>query len=355
MFQPGAVITFDPRVVRDEIHGGFCLPVNLPPNVSLSRGTLLGQRIGAQNHTFTLSVSDTVGGGIWRLSAVDPLTGLARETEDLDHDISNADLATALEAIYGSGNVAVTGSALPTGPLTITLQNQLAGFPATSPTLTVSALTGGGSYDIATGQVGRSAGTYEAYASLKLANPAAAPTASGTGSAGGYAAGSYNVQVAYETAEGETAGSPVASIAMTSAQQLRIGQITGLSARVTRVNVYVNGNHAGAITPSGGTAAQTDFTLTAGSVIPGKRIPRHNSTGNPRCVLPRTVATDAHGLITLGEQASGYLNEKGDKSITAFFAGTFRTQDLVGLDADAAHILGRMLKGTLGDGLILIF
>lgn len=352
MFQPGAVITFDPRVVRDEIMGGFCLPVNLPPSVQLARGTLLGQRIGAQNHTFTITVTDTVSGGTWRLSAVDPLTGLTRSTGDLAYNISNADLATALEAIYGTGNVAVTGTALATGPATITLQGSLAGFPATVPTLTQTALTGGGSFAIATGQLGRSAGTHEAYTALKLANPAAAPTPSGTGSAGGWAAGSYSVQVTHETAEGETAGSPVASVALTAAQQLRIAQITGLNARVTKVNVYVNGHHAGVIVPSGGTAAQTDFTLTAASVIAGKRIPSHNSTGNPTCILPRTVATDAHGLITYGDTASGYLNERGDKSIPAFFGGIFKPQDIVGLDADAVAILGRIIKGTMANGLI---
>jgi hypothetical protein len=354
MFRPGAVIDFDPRTVQSQIDGGLAFSINLAPSLTLGRGTVLGQLGDAVNHVFTITVSDTVSGGTFAISATDPMTGVVATTAALAYDISNADLEDALEGIYGAGNVTVAGTALATGPVTITLNGRLAGFPAPLPTIAGAALTGGGSYGIAATTAGRPKGSFAAYSTIKVAAPAAAVTPSGTGSSGGWAAGAYLIQHTFETAEGETTPGPQAAVALTAGQQLRIAQITGLDARITRVNIYANGSHVGSITPASGSAAQADFTTTAASRVASKTPPTINTTGNPRAILPRDLATDASGLVTLGARAGGYLNDQGDASTPALFGGVFKTTDLVGLDADAAAILGRILKGTLADGLIAV-
>jgi hypothetical protein len=81
-----------------------------------------------------------------------------------------------------------------------------------------------------------------------------------------------------------------------------------------------------------------------------------NSDGsqNPKCILRYDCITDSAGLISLGDTAGGEWGHKM-KSIDAWFDGTFRTEDLVGLDANAVTKLGRLLNGTIYHGRIAIF
>lgn len=334
--------------------GALALPVQLGPSTTYKAGALLGLRSGAQNHVWTIADTPTVSGGTFDIEGlVNPLTGLEQDVTDLAYDISNADLEDALEAVFGAGNVAVAGSGLPGNDTTITLQGNLAGFPAPLPTIDSTNLTGGGALSISLTTEGRSKDTYDLYSSLKQSDPAAAPSPSGTGSGGGFAAGAYMVQVTYETAEGETKGSPVATVALTADQQLRIAAISGLGSNITKVHVYVNGQHVGSITVSGGTVPQTDFTQTSGTA--GKRIPTVNTTGRARAIVPATVTTDARGRPSLADQSGGDHLGGHDPSSHAWFRGLFRTTDLTGLDDDAVAQLGRLVKGTTSDGLLAIF
>jgi hypothetical protein len=347
--------TYDEGQVVPIVPGsGVAYNIQLGRSLTLAAGTILGMLNSAINHRWTITVANTVSGGAWDLTVTDPIGNAAVTLAGLAYNITNAALEDRLEEVFGAGNVAVAGTALATGPITITLQGDYAGIPAALPTIDGAELTGGGSYGIAETLVGQAADSYVAASTLKASPPAAAVTPSGTGSSGGWAAGAYVIQHTFETATGETTAGPQAAVALTAGQQLRIAQITGLDARITRVNIYANGSHVGSITPASGSAAQADFTTTAASRVASKTPPTINTTGNPRAILPRDLATDASGLVTLGARAGGYLNDQGDASTPALFGGVFKTTDLVGLDADAAAILGRILKGTLADGLIAV-
>lgn len=77
-----------------------------------------------------------------------------------------------------------------------------------------------------------------------------------------------------------------------------------------------------------------------------------NGTGVPKGLLMTDCVTDASGNITYGLQAQ---SEFGETHLTAdiYTEGTFRTEDLVGLDAGAVTALGRIIEGTLaGPGLL---
>lgn len=349
------VLTFDPRESLNIDKTGLVLPVNLAPSTTFSRGTVLGCVSGSANHVHTLTVTSTVSGGTFTLSVYNPLR---QQTYQISHNgssalaynISNADLQAALEVAFGVGNVVVAGSALPTGPLTFTFQGDLAGMPVPVPTLGIGSLTGGGSYAIASTTIGRSRDTYTPYASLKLANPSTAPSCSGTGAAGSFAAGSYVVSYTLVTAEGETLPSPATTIALTAGQSLRIAAISSLDSRVVAVNYYVNGLFAGSKTVTNGTATQTD--IVAGSIT-GTLQPRNNTTGAPRAILPVSCVTDASGRVVQGSVTGvGPQFETGYSAVAAYFDGCFRTTDLVGLDSDAVALLGRVIKGDLTNGII---
>lgn len=77
-----------------------------------------------------------------------------------------------------------------------------------------------------------------------------------------------------------------------------------------------------------------------------------NSDGSevPRCLLRRACVVSS-GLIYYGAQAS---SEYGltDTSAPAYFSGTFFSQDLNGLDANAVTKLGRQAQGDATTGTI---
>jgi hypothetical protein len=347
--------TYDEGQVVPIVPGsGVAYNIQLGRSLTLAAGTILGMVNSAINHRWTITVADTVSGGAWDLTVTDPIGNAAVTLAGLAYNITNAALEDRLEEVFGAGNVAVAGTALATGPITITLQGDYAGIPAALPTIDGAELTGGGSYGIAETLVGQAVDSYVAASTLKASPPAAAVTPSGTGSSGGWAAGAYVIQHTFETATGETTAGPQAAVALTAGQQLRIAQITGLDAKVTAVHIYANGSHVGSIAPAAGVAAQTDFTTTAAGRVASKRIPGHNTTGNARCVLPAARATDIRGASALAGQAGGEQHGGYWPSTAAFFKGVFRTSDLVGLDADTMADLGRLIKGTMADGYLSI-
>lgn len=97
------------------------------------------------NEVQTLTVSGTVSGGTYIINF------RGQQTASLAYNATAAAIQAALEALgaIGSGNVAVTGGALPGTPATITFQGALAGLDVPAVTIT-SSLTGGGSYLVAT-------------------------------------------------------------------------------------------------------------------------------------------------------------------------------------------------------------
>lgn len=85
----------------------------------------------------------------------------------------------------------------------------------------------------------------------------------------------------------------------------------------------------------------------------------YNSGGSGGVELPKLLlrydsATDASGGITLGNQAG---SEFGAVQMTtpAYYTGTFRCEDLVGLDSNAVGKIGKLIYGTVAKGAIRLF
>jgi hypothetical protein len=71
----------------------------------------------------------------------------------------------------------------------------------------------------------------------------------------------------------------------------------------------------------------------------------------PKVILESDCATDALGKVNLGTLVVG----ASPMAVTyddawVFVGGDFRCEDLVGLDEDAARVLGRLIEGTLEQG-----
>jgi hypothetical protein len=76
-----------------------------------------------------------------------------------------------------------------------------------------------------------------------------------------------------------------------------------------------------------------------------------DGTGVAKLLLEFDCATDGQGDVTQGSLAAGSAGVTFPTA-SAFFAGTFPTQELVGLDAQAASQLGSLVEGDLTAGLL---
>jgi hypothetical protein len=105
---------------------------------------------------------------------------------------------------------------------------------------------------------------------------------------------------------------------------------------------------------TGGTPAASFANTTTG--VTGNTFAAYADGGSggldtARCILAYDVATDAGGNIFLGTSTS---SERGfsTKDTPAYFVGIFLTTDLTGLTAAAVADLGRLLSGTVADGVL---
>jgi hypothetical protein len=108
-----------------------------------------------------------------------------------------------------------------------------------------------------------------------------------------------------------------------------------------------------------GGAGVTGGTITDASAVTGTAGPSGTykaytsgaSDGSqiPKVILAYAATTDASGNITYGGQDFAETR----KSAPAYISGTFRTEELVGLDANAVTVMGaRLLNGTVGTGTV---
>lgn len=102
---------------------------------------------------------------------------------------------------------------------------------------------------------------------------------------------------------------------------------------------YVRGTVLGEVTATPGT-----YKAYASANVDGSQ--------NPAMLLMYSCVVDASGNVSLGTSTTG--GEWGQvfgKSAPAYMAGIFRTQELVGLDANAVtKLAGRLLEGTVTAG-----
>jgi hypothetical protein len=75
-----------------------------------------------------------------------------------------------------------------------------------------------------------------------------------------------------------------------------------------------------------------------------------------RCVLRYSCSTDSAGNITIASLVAGHgvLYDRTYSQVDAFMSGSFLCSDLVGLDAAAVGQLGRLIEGTVTEGLLRV-
>lgn len=79
-----------------------------------------------------------------------------------------------------------------------------------------------------------------------------------------------------------------------------------------------------------------------------------NGAQNPKGILRYACTTDANGMITFGDGAVAEWGQQ-TRSTDMWVKGTFRCEDLVGLDANAITKLGRLINGTPAHGRLMVF
>lgn len=270
-----------------------------------------------------------------------------------------------LEALpnIGTGNVNVTGGALPT-VINITFQNALANLPQPLITKVTNSLTGGTAPDatVARTTAGVAYNRYVPYNGTQVTAPVA-PTVAGNGAGSAFAAGTHLVQMTFLTAAGESTPSPASAVTLTAAQNIRVSAVASVNATyttnygltpITGANFYVDGVWTGTVAISGGNIPQTD--LTGAALAQGKNPPQTNTafvygdgTQSPRLILKFDVTTNERGLVNFGS-ASTSQHGASKIDVPAYEGGIFRYGDLIGCDQYAiSSMLGRFLSGSIAD------
>lgn len=110
-------------------------------------------------------------------------------------------------------------------------------------------------------------------------------------------------------------------------------------------------------TADGVTAAASIAHTTTGKTM-GKftAYNANNTDGSqyPLGVAPANFETDALGRVTYGNVPLLPPYFTYDRSVPVYILGFFFTQDLQGLDANAVSLLGRLVCGTVADGVLYI-
>lgn len=140
-----------------EPHRARRVPVNLAPSTVFTRGTLLGQITSAATDVQTITITGSPTGGTITLTFPNGQT-----TGAIAYNTSLSAMAAALAPIFGTPNIAVTGTA--GASYVLTAAGNLVGLPLGLLTVT-GALTGGTTPAVAVVHttLGRSAGTFAAY------------------------------------------------------------------------------------------------------------------------------------------------------------------------------------------------
>lgn len=340
-------------VVGKELRVG----VNFAPNLVVKKGQIMALIVAAAvTATYTLTFSGSPTAGTFKLSyrgnPTDPITysGTAATLRE--------NIRKALIALPGceDGDWVITG----TGPITISGAGRLAGLPIEPITISSQSITGG-TVAAAAGVTGVAGNRHTIYDGSVLAAPAAnAVSYTGTGSAGTWAAGTYMIQHTWETAAGETTPSPLVPVTLTGSQSLRVNAVNAAGTPDTAVylNIYCNGGRIAQIsvtTPgSSGNVAQTDIAGAASATgADGKRLPTSNTaytntdgTAVAKGIAPCDFRTNNKGQVIRASR-EGIVSPVD--SIDILVGGCFKSDDLIGLTADAVRDLGaKWRKGSLG-------
>jgi hypothetical protein len=311
--------------------------VKLPASISYTKGTVLGETFGG-NEIQTIVV-DATGGTFTITYAGDTTTAL-------DFDATAAEVEAALEALdaVGSGNVSVVAR-------------------STRYTLTHTDGTDGGTFALRVTIGGVSANTTAlawnvAAADIDTALEALDNAPAGSFTVSGSDGGPYTITFLPTIGE---VGLEVVNDLTTDGGVFEGGVVLANLANGAYIVTFQNdlgAGNVGAMTTdatllTGGAGTATVATPTAGSAGTAGTFRAYDPAGSDgrqiaRCILEYDVETDSSGNVTL------FSSEHGETyaSAPAYFCGTFATADLVGLDDAAVAQLGRLITGTVAQGVL---
>lgn len=204
------------------------------------------------------------------------------------------------------------------------------------------------------------AGYYDVYDSTLIA-PGVAATLS-EGAAGDLGAGDHHLVYTFvDSLGGESLPSPDSSITLSALKRLHVAALGALPLGAVGVNWYLsdapNSLILREIASNTGEAMDLDAYPDGSQPMPpgtGSAFVYNDGRQVPRCVLEVGCFTDADGAIWLGNPLVATESQFSVDKVPAWFSGAFRTTDVPNLDARAIGLLGRLLTGSLSDGLFVI-
>lgn len=109
---------------------------------------------------------------------------------------------------------------------------------------------------------------------------------------------------------------------------------------------------------TGGTAPAGAFVKTTNGRSKATFAPRVSGASDgsqiSKAIIPYECSTDSAGLVTFGPIAvEGYAGEVF-RAAPAYVRGYFDTKTLIGLDATGVGELGRLVSGSVADGVLLV-
>lgn len=348
--------------------------VTLMPNLSVVAGTVMAEiLVASQNTVQTLDFAGTVTGGTFTLAIADiDDDSKMHVTAGLARNISNANLKIALEALlstagYEGATVTITNGPAP-ADTTITFGGTLAGKnpPLLVATSSLTGTTGAAAASLTTNMAGENndmvftandTGVAGNLLTIELIDPGAADQALAASMVGN----SIKVLLA-------TGAAPGMAITSTAAEvKLAIENVAAADAAITIAHKAGNSG-AGVVTAltetalSGGVdgtaialtvvESQVGLTLnTWGPYDPAETDGRQTARG----IAQYSFSTDAFGRVYQSDLAN--LPEYGGirrMTTSIWVGGTFLTEELTGLDADAVTDLGRLTQGTVAKGMLAV-
>jgi hypothetical protein len=333
---------------------------NFVPNLTISQGQVVASIQNATtNDVQTLTINAT--GGTFTMSMVG-VDGNSYTTAALPWNIATGPLVTALTALAESAGFhlavpTITGGPGGTGPLVVTSGGTAASYPMPLATTTASLTGGAGTAVNVHTTTGCTIGKLTAYNGTKIANPTTVPTVADSATAGSFVAlSSYGVAYTYTNAlGGETLPSPVVLHTLASGKtSFTAAPAEGaMPTGATGINYYVDGQLCAQATAV--TALQiSNFTTLAGINAPSVNTAFVATDGSqiPVGIAPANFKTDALGRVVYGNVPLLAPFITNDLTVPVYVIGFFFTQDLVGLDANAVSILGRLVGGTISTGVL---
>lgn len=187
----------------------------------------------------------------------------------------------------------------------------------------------------------------------------ATPAFTTGGADGTWPTGVYAMAISLSNAQGESLPSPAVLVSVTNPAHITVPALAGLDASATFVNVYVSGMRAAQIAVAAGATVATNllnFGNAVAAVAPRQTNTAAKVTDGTQLaigIMPYDVITDANGRVVPGDTTPGEFGQTYNDA-PVFVKGYFWTQDLTGLDSVAVSQLGRLVTGTLANGVIAL-